>query len=102
MASLNRKMRRAMAREIFAERTVKITPADKMEITNKAVKVAFEETVPIFCLYLIERFHCKHDGVVSFMEWFNKMLEWKDGNPKAMKEIKEEVLKQAGCEILYE
>lgn len=100
--SLNRKMRRQMAKNIFTERTVKITPEDRMEIANKAVKVAFEETVPIFCLYLIERFHCKENGVQSFMKWFNDVLAWKDGNPKAMKEIKEEVLKKSGCEIIYE
>ena len=68
---------------------------------EKAEQYAFESLAPLFCLYLVENFHCKNDGVWKFMDWFNKTFEWLDKYPQGFEEIRQELKEKAGVTIKY-
>lgn len=84
-------------RKIIAESIAPI----KQECLNKSVKDVWEKITPVFILYLVEHFHCKENGVIKFMQWFNEMQEWLDNNPDGFDEVVKELHEKANVVIEY-
>ena len=84
-------------RKIIAESIAPI----KQECLNKSVKDVWEKITPVFILYLVEHFHCKENGVIKFMQWFNQMQEWLDNNPDGFDEVVKELNEKANVVIEY-
>ena len=99
----NRKQRRAMSKQERRNRKIiaeSIAPI-KQECLNKSVKDVWEKITPVFILYLVEHFHCKENGVIKFMQWFNEMQEWLDNNPDGFDEVVKELHEKANVVIEY-
>ena len=95
---MNRTERRAALKRQRND-IVQITRQEKHEIAMKAQQVAWDNIFPIFLLYLIDHFHCKEKGIIKFLEWFNMIDEWCEGDAKKLKSLREEVQERAGIII---
>lgn len=99
----NRKQRRAMSKQQRRENRLiveSIAPIKK-QCMDKSVKDVWEKITPVFILYLVEHFHCKENGVIRFMNWFNEMQEWLDKYPDGFDEIVKELNEKANVTIEY-
>lgn len=79
---------------------------EKAQIQNSTVDRTmqdfYEMVLPIFCLYLVEQFHCKETGVWKFLQWFQKMQDWLNEYPAGFWEIQEDIEKRTGIKIKFE
>ena len=98
---MNRKLRRLMERREKQERTVRMTPAERNEIVDKATETAWLKILPVFLLYLVEHYRCKGKGIERFMEWFNAMEEWVDADPRNLDRVAKEILEKTGVELTW-
>lgn len=98
---MNRKLRRMMERQQQKEQTIKMTPAEKHEIVDKAMGAAYTHILPIMMLYLMENFRCREKGLEKFMSWFNDTLRWIDEDPRKLKQIAGEVKEKTGIELSW-
>ena len=72
------------------------------KVAQTYTKNTFESMLPIFLLWLIDNFHCKQDGCMKFVVWFNQMLEWIDHTPDGLEQIAKEVEERTGgMQVMY-
>ena len=72
------------------------------KVAHEYTKHTFETILPVFLLWLIDNYHCKEDGCMKFVTWFNQMLEWIDRTDDAMEQIAAEVEERTGgMKIIY-
>ena len=90
-------------RRIHAE--IQALTIPKKEVMKKAFdtsnKYVMEKLLPVFVLYLVDHFHCKENGVIKFMNWFNEMQEWLDRYPEGFEDVRKELCEKASVEIEY-
>lgn len=95
----SKQQRREKALQYMDTQEIREFKKQAYENSNKHV---IENLMPVFILYLIEHFRCRERGVIKFMDWFNKMQEWLDGNPEGFEEIKAELQKRQAWRLSIE
>ena len=73
----------------------------RKKIVDRANENAWLSILPIFLLYLVEEEDYDEDGIVCFMNWFNKCNEQVNGDPDKLKEIADTIEERTGCVLKW-
>lgn len=73
----------------------------KRKLISKITENAWMNILPVFLLYLVDKYNCDENDIIQFMDWFNKMNEWIDGDEKKLLDIAKEIEQSTGVVLKW-